>query len=139
MITLYNKKLTFIFLSVFLLVFTMPFWKNMIKGSEIPAPVLQTTEKECVESREYMRSNHMKLLHEWRDDVVRKNNREYTNSQGITFNKSLTGTCLGCHQNKQQFCDSCHEAATVRLYCFDCHNDPQIAEKSSNEGFHEKQ
>ena len=37
---------------------------------------------------------------------------------------SLTNTCLGCHSNKAQFCDQCHNYLEVTPYCWDCHVDP---------------
>jgi hypothetical protein len=36
---------------------------------------------------------------------------------------SLTGTCLGCHGAKRDFCDRCHEYASVQITCFGCHVD----------------
>jgi hypothetical protein len=45
---------------------------------------------------------------------------------------SLTGTCLtGCHTNKAEFCDRCHNYAAVSVYCWDCHVDPKLAGRSA--------
>ncbi|HCX02472.1 MAG TPA: cytochrome C, partial [Syntrophaceae bacterium] len=40
---------------------------------------------------------------------------------GRTFEKSLTGTCLQCHSNKEQFCDRCHNYVGAKPSCFNCH------------------
>ena len=31
--------------------------------------------------------------------------------------------CLDCHSNTAEFCDRCHDYASVRPYCWHCHND----------------
>jgi hypothetical protein len=36
---------------------------------------------------------------------------------------SLSNTCLDCHSNKAEFCDRCHNYASVSPYCWDCHID----------------
>ena len=114
-------------LAAFLLIALLgsfPFWKNLVMGknlSRIEPVISAAAGKECVESESFMRSKHMTLLYQWRDEVVRKGERVYTNSEGKTFNKSLVKTCLKCHDNKEEFCDTCHNEATVRLKCFECH------------------
>ena len=45
----------------------------------------------------------------------------YTNRKGKTYNMSLSNTCMDCHDNKAEFCDRCHDYASVRPYCWDCH------------------
>lgn len=88
--------------------------------------VLPKNEGQCVEATDWMRANHPQLLIEWRDDVVRGANRIYTSRlSGKAFEKSLTNTCLSCHENKQEFCDSCHTFVGVTPNCWDCHNIPQ--------------
>ena len=88
--------------------------------------VLPKNEGQCVEDTDWMRANHPQLLIEWRDDVVRGANRIYTSRlNGKTFEKSLTNTCLSCHENKQEFCDSCHAFNSVTPNCWDCHNVPE--------------
>ena len=67
--------------------------------------------------------NTCRLLDLWRDTVVRDANRMYTNEKGKTFNMSLSNTCLDCHSNKKEFCDRCHDYASARPYCWDCHID----------------
>ncbi|MCL4467019.1 MAG: sulfate reduction electron transfer complex DsrMKJOP subunit DsrJ [Chloroflexi bacterium] len=94
--------------------------------AKAPQLVLSTNEKQCVEATDYMRTNHVQLLTQWREDVTRNGDRIYTSKlSGKQFEKSLTNTCLGCHQNKQQFCDTCHSYAGVSPNCWDCHNVPK--------------
>ena len=40
------------------------------------------------------------------------------------FVMSLSNTCLDCHSNKADFCDKCHNYASVRPYCWDCPSEP---------------
>ena len=64
------------------------------------------------------------MLMDWRDQVVRDDDR-YIELNGQMVEKSLTGTCLGCHENKDASCDRCHDYMGVRPYCWDCHVDPK--------------
>ena len=73
--------------------------------------------------KDYMRTEHMQLLDVWRLKVVRAAVRDFTNPEGETFNMSLSNPCLDCHSNKAEFCDRCHNYASVRPYCWDCHID----------------
>ncbi len=111
---------------VFLVLFTFPVWYNAAFGSDsqVPDPKIVTKEKHCVESKEYMRTQHMDLLNQWRDAVVRDDMRMYKTADGKKVEISLTNTCLGCHSNKTQFCDECHEYLAVKPYCWDCHIAP---------------
>ncbi|MGD8893899.1 MAG: menaquinol oxidoreductase, partial [Desulfobacterales bacterium] len=34
-------------------------------------------------------------------------------------------TCLDCHEEKAEFCDKCHNYASVSPYCWECHIDPK--------------
>ncbi len=69
--------------------------------------------------------NHMDLLNEWRDTVVRKGERRYVSASGRAFDMSLTRTCMSCHTSKKEFCDSCHNYLAVVPYCWDCHVEPK--------------
>ncbi|NLD82020.1 MAG: sulfate reduction electron transfer complex DsrMKJOP subunit DsrJ [Smithella sp.] len=132
-----NKKWGMIALGlvIFVVGITFPFWYG--RGKSI-APVLlsldtpaiaQLKEKRCVEDTAFMRANHMKLLNAWRDEVVREGKREYTAKDGRRFEKSLTGTCIQCHSNKEQFCDRCHNYVGAKPTCFDCHVIPGEVKK----------
>ncbi len=114
-------------IAVFLAFATFPFYSNM--GRTVPkaepkidTPVIQQMEeKECVEPKEFMRAEHMKLLNEWRDSALRDARRVYVSSRGKRYDISLQNTCMKCHSNKSKFCDECHGYAAVKPYCWDCH------------------
>ena len=121
-----NRKGVIIGIIVFLAVVTFPFIYN--RGKAAPAPEVVLTEKAkaakaCVRSTDYMQREHMKVLDLWRHTVVRNGQRIYVNPQGKEFNMSLSNTCLDCHSNKAEFCDRCHDYASVRPYCWTCHID----------------
>ena len=113
-------------LGVFLAVVTMPMWYHAVTGTETAPPelVLPTDSKQCVAETDYMRALHMDLLNEWRDDVVRRADRIHVGIDGKEYDKSLTNTCLGCHTNKKEFWNRCHDYAGVDPYCWECHVDP---------------
>jgi hypothetical protein len=115
-------------LLLFLAVITFPFTYNLAAGktSKPPDLKLPENEKQCVAPTEYMRSSHMQLLRDWRENVVRRNIRVHTTPDGRSFNIGLTRTCLmQCHTNKADFCDRCHNYMGVEgPYCMDCHVDP---------------
>ena len=112
-------------LAVFVVLATSPLWYNAISAASAGAPELQQPPNgstQCVEATDYMRANHMDLLDTWRDTVVREDIRTYTSElDGKEYEMSLQNTCLDCHSNKSQFCDSCHNYTAVTPYCWDCH------------------
>jgi hypothetical protein len=114
-------------LIIFLCLITFPLWYDAITGKAATKPELKivTKEKQCVEATPYMRNSHMKLLIQWRDQVVRQNMRLYKGIGGKTYTMSLTNTCLNCHSNKQQFCDQCHNYVGVTPTCWNCHIIPE--------------
>jgi hypothetical protein len=121
-----DKKYIILGLIVFVAIVTFPLWYN--RGKAAPAPELILTEKAkaakvCVRSTDYMKAEHMQLLDVWRDAVVRRGVRMYVSPDGQEYNMSLSNTCLDCHSNKAEFCDRCHNYASVRPYCWDCHID----------------
>lgn len=115
-------------LALFVVAFTTPFWHAQAKASvKQPDLVLPVNQKECVAPASTMRAAHMQMLLNWREDVVRRGDRRYHAFDGKVYDKSLTGTCLGCH-NKREFCDRCHEYSGVSgPYCWNCHSEPQLA------------
>ena len=128
--TMYDKGKVIAGLVIFAVLLTFPFWYNL--GKAAPAPEIKLSAKAkaagaCVESKEFMRTEHMQLLNVWRDEVVRSAKRVYTNSSGKQFEMSLSNTCLDCHSEKAEFCDKCHNYASVTPYCWDCHIDPKEA------------
>jgi hypothetical protein len=121
-----DKKKILAGLAIFVAAITFPFWYNM--GKAAPAPKVELTEKakaaeKCVMPTDYMKAEHMQLLDVWRHKVVRNAERMFVNPEGKLYNMSLSNTCLDCHSNKEQFCDRCHDYASVRPYCWDCHID----------------
>lgn len=125
-----DKKWIILGLVIFVGLFSFPLWYNLLvkPGKAAPAPVPVLTEKAkaagtCIRATDYMKTEHMQLLDLWRHSVVRNGQREYVNPDGKTYTMSLSNTCLDCHSNKTEFCDSCHNYASVRPYCWDCHID----------------
>ncbi|HET6513604.1 MAG TPA: sulfate reduction electron transfer complex DsrMKJOP subunit DsrJ [Thermodesulfovibrionales bacterium] len=136
---IYNGGKIFIGLLIFAAFMTFPFFYNMGRANPRPEPKTDTPailqwekeygKKECVEPKAFMRAEHMKLLNNWRDFAVRDGQRLYVNSEGKKFTISLQNTCMHCHSNKKEFCDSCHTYMAVKPYCWDCHIAPK--EKTS--------
>lgn len=127
-----SKNMIVAGLAVFVIAVLSPFWYNMATATQAaPKPELlgkAATAKKCVLDKYEMRANHMALLDEWRDSVVRNGDRQYTGTNGVTFHMSLStggASCLGCHEDKTKFCDSCHTYADVSPYCWDCHTNPK--------------
>lgn len=128
---MYNGGKILAGLLVFLAFFAFPFYYNLGKANARPEPKLDTpvikqlAEKKCVESRDFMRAEHMQLLNDWRDSVVRDGNRIYVNAEGKSHSISLQNTCMNCHSNKKEFCDKCHLYMAVKPYCWNCHIQPK--------------
>ena len=108
--------------------FLSPFFYNAGKAFRPPEPELTAKAKEakvCVASTDYMKSNHMHLLDEWRQTVVRNGERYYKSANGKVYYKSLQVTCLDCHSNKSKFCDECHNYIGMKPFCWQCHIEPK--------------
>jgi hypothetical protein len=124
---LYNLGILLAGIVIFLIAASFPFWYG--KGRAVSPPDLKLDtpaierlqEKLCMEPAPFMRANHMRLLNDWRDSVVREGKRTYTAADGKIYEISLTGTCLKCHSNKDQFCDRCHDYAGAKPACWNCH------------------
>ena len=130
-----DKNKIIIGLIIFFVFVSFPFWYNMGKAAPVPEPKLTEKAKlakECVKPKKVMRAEHMQLLDTWRDSVVRDADRVYINENGKKFTMSLSSgddSCMGCHSNKADFCDKCHNYASVREYCWDCHIEPPKEKK----------
>ena len=142
---IYDGGKIFLGLLVFVALATFPFTFNMVmgKGTKAPEPKTDTPaiqewekangKKECVESKEFMRTEHMQLLNNWRDSVVRDYNRGYkSTTSGKRFTMSLQNGCMSCHTNKKKFCDECHTYMSVKPYCWDCHIQPEEKEEAKS-------
>ncbi len=128
---MYDGKKIIVGLILFVGLAVFPVYYNMGKTGSIPEPkidtpfILQLEEKQCVESKSYMRANHMQVLNNWRDSVVRDGERDLITIGGKVFEKSLQNGCMTCHSNKKEFCDRCHSYANVKPYCWECHLPPK--------------
>ena len=141
---LYDSGKILIGLLIFAAIATLPFTYHIVMGQGIKAPEPKTDtpeilkyqqehngKKECVESKEWMRGEHMQLLNQWRDSVVRDYNRGYiSNANHNRFDMSLQNGCMKCHSNKKKFCDECHNYMAVKPFCWDCHIEPKEETKS---------
>jgi hypothetical protein len=129
-------------LVIFVALFTAAFWMNAGKAIPVPEPKIDTpeikkipeTERRCVEDKQFMRTTHMQLINDWRDEALREGNREYVNKNGEKYNISLQNTCMKCHSNKKDFCDTCHNYTGVSPYCWDCHLEPKEESKEEPKG-----
>jgi len=128
---IYDREIVVIGLAIFVALISFPFWFNL--GKAAPAPEVKLSDKakaakQCIAPTPYMRAEHMAILDLWRDTVVRDANRVYTTGDDRQFNMSLStgeNSCMGCHVTKADFCDKCHNYASVRPYCWDCHIAPK--------------
>ncbi|MCF8062256.1 MAG: sulfate reduction electron transfer complex DsrMKJOP subunit DsrJ [Deltaproteobacteria bacterium] len=125
-----GKIITGLVIGLALLLF--PFFYTAGKAARAPERELTAKAKEaekCIEATAFMKTGHMKLLDEWRDEVVRDADRYYTsNLTGEVHYKSIQVTCMECHSNKTKFCDRCHTYAGVDPFCWDCHIAPKESE-----------
>lgn len=114
---------------IFILFFTIPMWLNFGRLEAIPKPELPKKEKKCIESKEYMRAYHMKLLDNWRKKAIRENKYIYTASDGKKYFISLQRTCFKCHNDTEKFCNKCHNFVITHPDCWNCHIAPEVAKK----------
>ena len=128
---IYDAGKIFTGLALFIVFLTAPIWLSGGKSASPPdikvdTPAIQKlSEKRCLEPTAYMKANHMELLGTWRQAVVREGESVYVASDGKKYRMSLSGTCLYCHSNKDQFCDRCHNYEGVQPACWSCHVIPQ--------------
>ncbi|RKX63371.1 MAG: cytochrome C [Thermodesulfobacteriota bacterium] len=126
---MYNANKVIPGIIIFILFFTIPIWLNFGRLEAIPKPELPKKEKKCIESKEYMRAYHMKLLDDWRKKAIRENKYIYTASDGKKYFISLQRTCFKCHNDTEKFCDKCHNFVITHPDCWDCHIAPEVAKK----------
>ncbi|MBS1189512.1 MAG: dsrJ [Rhodocyclaceae bacterium] len=104
--------------------------------SRVPKPTIQADPANgtCVAPAAEMRRNHMDMLKHQRDKTLREGER------GAKV--SLNG-CISCHAGKQsgsvvgsrqEFCESCHAYAAVKLDCFECHQPKAGAQVAKTAG-----
>jgi len=124
---MYDAGKIIIGLIVFLIIITFPVWYNVAMGNATYFPQLEypADAEQCVADSAYIRASHMDLLNTWRDQVIRQGIRIYHAPDGREFEMSLSNTCMKCHNNKEEFCDKCHNYLAVDPYCWDCHIEPK--------------
>ncbi|MCA1944268.1 MAG: sulfate reduction electron transfer complex DsrMKJOP subunit DsrJ [Desulfovibrio sp.] len=124
---MYNAKYIMPGLVIFLGLITFPLWFNVLSCTRYEAPQLALPEdqQECIIDAKVMRAEHMTLLNDWRDKYVRDGEITFTAANGKIYDMSLMNTCMSCHTNKEQFCDSCHTKNSVYPYCWECHIAPR--------------
>ncbi|MBM9519936.1 sulfate reduction electron transfer complex DsrMKJOP subunit DsrJ [Desulforhopalus vacuolatus] len=124
---MYNKGLIVPGLIITVLLVTFPFWFDVFSSAESTDPTVELPpggEQNCIYPADEMRAEHMVILNEWRDDVLRNGNRGTVTVDGKVYGKGLQLACMKCHTNKEEFCDRCHTYASVVPYCWDCHLTP---------------
>jgi hypothetical protein len=118
---MYDAKYIIPGLIVFVALMTFPIWKNMGNAGPVPKPEKPKEVTKCIEPAQYMRTSHMKILDDWRDQALREANRTPIEVNGIKYDRSLMNGCMKCHKEKKKFCDECHTYTSVKPYCWDCH------------------
>lgn len=130
----YHGKFIIPGLIVFIVAVTFPMWYGVARGGATFQSPPNPNGEQCIEDTEFMRGNHMQMLTEWRDEVVRDGDRIYTSKRdGKKHEKSLTKNCMACHgkadaagksTSAATYCGDCHDYVGVHPYCWDCHIDP---------------
>ncbi|HIJ79609.1 MAG: sulfate reduction electron transfer complex DsrMKJOP subunit DsrJ [Desulfobulbaceae bacterium] len=125
---MYGKGRIIPALIIFIGLMTAPMWYGSGDASKLPNPEKPKGYTECVEDTQYMRTSHMKVLNDWRDDILREGGaRVATTANGTEYVRSLQNGCMKCHNNREKFCGECHKYASVNPYCWDCHLQPKEA------------
>lgn len=102
-------------------VLAAPLWFVWARGEQPASLPKVAADEGCVEPPGEIRKRHPALLTSWRERVVRQGDRVHEKADGRSVRISLTETCLGCHGQASEFCDSCHRQAGVSLSCWQCH------------------
>jgi hypothetical protein len=111
-------------LGLFVAVALAPVWQRAASArAPRPAPRIARPGTRCVAPPEVMRASHMQLLDGWRDAVVRGAGRTARAADGRPVTRSVSGTCLECHPNQREFCDTCHGDLAVQPVCWECHHE----------------
>ena len=90
-------------------------------SERVPKPVIDIARPgKCVEDTATMRREHPDML---------KHQRDLTMHEGIRTQQHSLKECISCHASTKTgsvlghngFCQSCHEYASVKIDCFNCH------------------
>lgn len=128
---LYNAQYILPGLAIFLAAATFPVWRGAAgRSAGFRSPPNPGGER-CIEPKQVMRTEHMRMLVRWRDSVVREDSRTYVSSDGTRWEKSLK-TCVACHGHADAqgrsttaaaACSECHGHMDASLDCWDCHHE----------------
>jgi hypothetical protein len=118
---MYNAKYIIPGLIIFLALVLLPFFKGAGEAKLDIQLEKPKDAKECILPTEQMRDQHMVILNQWRDAVIRDGKRVWKSPSGKEYSMSLTDTCMKCHENKDKFCDKCHNSVGESPYCWSCH------------------
>lgn len=125
MMPMYDRGKVLTGLAIFVIIVTFPLWYNAVHAQHVPKTELPKDVKHCVGTSAYMRTSHMVVLDNWRNEVVREDNRKLVEVDGKQYTKSLQLGCMKCHPDRKKFCDECHTYAEVDPFCWDCHFQPK--------------
>jgi hypothetical protein len=90
-------------------------------GDGVPMPTITiANEGKCIAPTEEMRRNHMDMLKHQRNETMREGKRGMPASLNACI-ECHAGKSTGSVIGKDQFCESCHSYAAVKLDCWDCH------------------
>ncbi len=121
--TVLRTKSTLLAVAIPVLIILLPLGYAVVstvlaQGAPPSPPFLERPDKQydkCVKETVYMRFHHMDLLKAIREEVVRDGKRGE-----ISLNN-----CRKCHASRERFCNQCHNAVSLHLDCFGCHDYPE--------------
>lgn len=117
-----NNKSSTIIVIIPILIILFPFVYSIISHTiardiSTVKPFLEMPDpkyKNCVKDTEYMRHHHWELLRSVREEFVR-----YGKRGDICLSR-----CRDCHTSREQFCNKCHNAVSMKPDCYGCHYYP---------------
>ena len=125
-------RLVAIGLTIFVILFTFPFWINLGKTSvQTQPPALlqdaktmqELADKLGVKDGAEFREKHRQVLSEWKQLVVRDGKRIFVTKDGREVPMSLENLA-----SQPQSCTVCHDYAGIKKpSCWDCHEEPAAA------------
>lgn len=140
-----NSAKIIIGIIIFLALASIPIWVTQASGNAEKVPELEYPTKEameavtgdpdypdvCIEDTDYMRAHHMDLLLRWQHWQVRTDQDNdpgevyWTDANGVEHLFSLNGSCMGCHTDREEFCNQCHDYTATQPGCWECHEDSE--------------
>ena len=126
---IYNSGKVLIGLVIFVGLVTFPFFYNKGRAIAKPEPkldtpaIMQLQDKKCVEPRDFMRAELMRLLNDWRDSAVRDGKRLYVNLRGQAVR--YISEYLYALPFEQEGIRTDAIVCAVKPYCWGCHIEPK--------------